>query len=141
MQTRAVTTPEQAAKLAEWLVGLTVPFTLTVKEGRVRSLDQNALLHKWYGEIAAQSGDMTAAQVKGQAHVAFGVPIKMRDPIWARVWQKMFAPLTYEQQCFLFSHGILSMTRDMTTKELKEYLDAMAEHYRSQNFRLTEPEE
>ena len=140
MQTRRAITHQDALNLADWLTGLPVPFTLTMKEGDKRSLDQNALVHKWFGEIAKQRGDISAKDVKGLCHVTYGVPIRMRDPVWSRVWHKMFAPLTWEQQCFLFSQGILSMTRDMTTTELREYMDAMSADYRAQGVVLTDPE-
>lgn len=122
------------------LVGLPLPYTVTVGDGDKRSLNQNALIHKWYGQVAKHLGDVTAMQVKGQCHVAYGVPIKRRDPVWCRVWDRMFAGLTYEQQCFLFERGILAMTREMSVSELSEYMDAMQAHYRGQGVFLTDPE-
>lgn len=140
MRTHRIMTHADAAKLAGVLVDLPLPLTVTVGEGGKRSLQQNALLHKWYGQIASHKGDVTAMDVKGQCHVAYGVPIRLRDPVFARVWQSMFAGLTYEQQCFLFSRGILAMTREMGVKELSEYMDAMARDYRTEGVFLTDPE-
>ena len=140
METRTVITSEEAKKLAEVVTGISLPFTLTWTEGAIRTPLQNSLIHKWFGEIARQQDD-SAADVKGRCHVAYGVPIRLRDPVWGRVWEVMFAPLSYEQQCFLFAKGILSMTRDMTTRQLTEYMDAMQRDYLAQGVRLTIPED
>ena len=140
MNTRTVITPEDAARLAGFIAGLPIPFTLTWREGATRSLSANALLHKWYGEIAQHYGDRTAMQVKGECHVAYGVPIKSRDAAWAWVWRQISGALTYEQKCRVFERGILAVTSTMTTKELSEYMDAMSQHYRGQGVYLTDPE-
>lgn len=140
MKAIRVLTEHEAQKVAGMITGLPLPFTITIGDGDKRTLSQNSLLHKWYGEIAKHLGDMTAAQVKGQCHVAYGVPIRRRDPIWSRVWERMFDGLTYEQQCFLFERGILAMTREMSVKELTEYMDAVQGHYRAQGVPLTDPE-
>ena len=87
MATRSVTSKEQAERLAAYLVNLPVPFTVTVREGKVRSLDQNALLHVWYREISAQRGDISASEAKGQCHHRYGVVIKSRDPQWLFIWR------------------------------------------------------
>lgn len=139
MTTRSVTDEPQLEQLIALIKARAQPFTVSIADGAARSLNQNALLHKWFGEIAQQLGDRTAMSVKGECHVNYGVPIRSRDPIWMRVWSKLFAPLSYEQQCFLFERGILAMTREMTVKELTEYMDAMALHYRAQGVVLTEP--
>jgi len=131
-------TVEQAADM---IAGLPRPVTITWTEGGKRTLSQNALLHKWYGEIASQLGDMTAVQVKGQCHLAYGVSIKSRDAAWAWVWKQISGHLTYEQKCRVFEKGVLAMTSTMTTKELTEYMDAMAHDYRAQGVHLTAPED
>lgn len=139
MTTRSVTKPHQLEQLFALLKSRALPFTVSIGDGAARSLNQNALLHKWYGEVSQQLGDISAMAIKGQCHVAYGVPIRRRDPVWSRIWESIFAKLTYEQQCFLFERGVLAMTREMTVKELTEYMDAMALHYRAQGVVLTEP--
>lgn len=140
MNTRTVITADDAARVAGMITGLPIPFTLTWREGAKRSLDQNALLHRWYADIAKHYGDQTAMQVKGECHVAYGLPIRLRDPAFAWVWKQSGAKLPYEKQCALFERGILAMTSAMTTKELSEYMDAMSAHYRAQGVHLTDPE-
>lgn len=140
MKTIRVLSELEAQRVASMITGLPLPFTITIGDGDKRTLSQNALLWRWYGQIATHLGDITAMQVKGQCHVAYGVPIRRRDPIWSRVWERMFDGLTYEQQCFLFERGILAMTREMSVKELTEYMDAVQAHYRAQGVPLTDPD-
>jgi hypothetical protein len=139
MTTRSVTAASDLERLIALLKSRAQPFTVSIADGASRSLNQNALLHKWYGEVAQQLGDVSAMAVKGRCHVAYGVPIRRRDPVWSRIWESLFAKLTYEQQCFLFERGVLAMTREMTVKELTEYMDAMSVDYRAQGVVLTEP--
>ena len=137
---RHIVTAKEAESLAKFIVGLPLPFTVNWSAGGKRSLDQNSLVHKWYGEVASQSRDMTAMQVKGQCHVAYGLPIRLRDEAFAWVWKQTGARLSYEKQCKLFERGTFAMTSAMTKKELSEYMDAMSAHYRAEGFRLTDPE-
>ena len=78
MQTRSVMTREQSDALIAYLAALPMPFTVNVREGKVRSLSQNALLHKWFGEIAAQTHS-SADQVKRECKFYQGCPILMAD--------------------------------------------------------------
>ncbi|KZY50996.1 hypothetical protein A3734_06450 [Sulfitobacter sp. HI0054] len=138
---RQALTPEQAGRLAEWVEGLTPPFTLTMREGKVRTISQNSLLHKWYGEIARQKGDRTAAQVKGQCHREYGLAIKLRDPQWAWIWNHSAGALDYERQCKVLASGVFNVSSSMTVAELTEYMDAMQQDYTAQGVRLTQPED
>jgi hypothetical protein len=149
MTTRTAVTEREAGRIAEWVEGLTVPFTLTVREGKLRSLSQNALLHKWFGEIARHFGDRDALTVKGQCHVDYGVDIRRRDPLFDYIWRHSLAHIGYEKQCAFFekqyrkveSRGsVLQMTSAMMESELSEYMTPMARDYRAQGVRLTDPE-
>jgi len=140
-ETRQIVTPEQAARLAEYFAGLTLPVTVIIKKGKIRTNEQNALLHKWYGEIARQLGDRDAIQVKGECHHAFALPIKRRDPQFNWIWQRTGEGLAYEQQCRLLASGVLNVSSTMTVPELSEYMDAMSRHYRAEGVKLTDPEE
>lgn len=139
--TREIITEDQAKRLSEYLVGLPVPFTVTWKEGRVRSLNQNALLHKWFREVAQHKGDVTPDEVKGQCHRKYGLAIKLEDPQFAWVWDQTGAKMPYEKQCALLASGILTVSSTMTTAELTTYMDAMQRDYMQEGVRLTIPEE
>lgn len=139
-ETRTICTPDDARALSNWLVGLPMPFTLTVKEGKVRSLSQNALLHKLFGEIAEHFGDRTASDVKGECHLAYGLPIRLRDTTFAWVWERSGAGIPVEKQRTLLASGALGVSSGMSTKELKEYIDEIYLAYTQAGCRLTVPE-
>jgi len=136
---RAVT-KEHAERLALILVGLPLPFSLTIGDGDARSLSQNALIHKWFGEVSRHFGDMTAVQIKGQCHHRHGLPIKRRNEQFAWVWKQTGEKLNYEQQCRYLASGTLNISSGMTVKELTEYMDAMKIDYAEQGVFLTDPE-
>ena len=129
-----------AERLANHLVGLPMPFTVTVKDGKPRSLPQNALLHKWFGEIAAQDGDKDAKEVKGICHHEYGLDIRLRDAQWAWVWNNSAGHLSYEKQCAVLASGVLNVSSGMSGPELKEYMDVMNRDYTQRGVRLTQPE-
>jgi hypothetical protein len=133
-------TPEHARRLADMLVGLPLPFSMTIGDGDARTLSQNALLHKWFGQIAAHFGDRDAMTVKGECHHKFGLPIKLRNEQFAWVWKQTGAKLTYSQQCNYLASGTLNVSSGMSVKELTEYMDAMARDYREQGVDLIDPE-
>ena len=140
METRRVMTPEQAERLAAYVVGLSLPFTITIGSGKSRSVSQNSLIHKWYGEIARHLGDRDMIQVKGECHHKYGLPIKRRDEQFAWVWKQTGEQLSYEQQCKYLASGVLNVSSSMTVTELTEYMDAMKRDYAEQGVYLTDPE-
>ena len=106
-----------------------------------RSAAQNALLHKWYGEIARHKGDSTMLDVKGECHRKYGLAIRQRNPQFAYVWKRSGAHLTYDQQCKFLASGVLNVSSAMTVDELSEYMTAMAQDYRAEGVKLTDPED
>lgn len=103
--------------------------TLSHRLTYARSLNQNALLHKWFGEIAKREGDKTAKDVKGELHHKYGLNIRLRDDQFAWVWERTGAKMTYEQQCSLLASETLGMSSKMTNKEMREYMDAIHMDY------------
>lgn len=132
--------PEDTSKLFAYLGDMEPPYCVTVQKGRKRTLDQNALLHKWFGEIAKHYGDRTALDVKGECHRQWGLTIRLRDEPFAWVWARTGAGLGYEAQCRMLASGILGVSSKMTVTELSEYMDGMSTHYLSEGVRLTLPE-
>ena len=141
MRTMRVISADEAQRLAGMITGLPLPFAVTITEGEIkRSTEQNALLHKWYGQVAkATHSDMV--HVKGECHHKWGLPIKLRNPQFAWVWKHSGEKLNYEKQCALLASGVLNISSSMTVKELSEYMDAMAAFYRGQGIALVDPEE
>lgn len=133
-------TPDEAAHLADRLGRIPLPFTVTVGPAGVRTLSQNALLHKWFGEVAKQRGDVDMLDVKGECHQKWGLAIKRRCPQFAWIWAQTGAKLPHEKQCKLLASGNLNVSSSMTKPELSEYMDAMSREYRQRGFRLTDPD-
>lgn len=100
-----------------------------------RTTNQNAQLHAWYGEIAKFQGD-TAADVKGECHDKWALPIRLRNEQFSWLWNQTGAKLTYEQRCKLLASGHFAISSAMTTKELAEYSDAIERHYAAQGLVL-----
>lgn len=135
---RAALTAQDAGRLAEWVEGLPVPFTLTYREGKVRSLSQNALLHKWFGEIAKQTHS-TADQVKRECKFYQGCPILMADDPQFVAFLSNLKSLTIEQKIAAMDY--ISVTSVMNTKQLSAMCDAVEAKYLPQGVRLTRPED
>jgi len=133
-------TPDEAAHLADRLGRIPLPFTVTVGPAGVRTLSQNALLHKWFGEVAKQRGDVDMLDVKGECHQKWGLAIKRRCPQFAWIWAQTGAKLPHEKQCKLLASGNLNVSSSMTKPELSEYMDAMSREYRQRGFSLTDPD-
>ena len=137
MTTRSAITPEQAGRLAEWIEGLTPPFTITMKEGKMRTSPQNALLHKWIGEIAKQTYD-SFDEVKRQCKFYQGCPILMADDPMFVGFISNLSHLTIEQK--IASMDYVAVTSTMTTKQLGRMCDAIHLKYSKNGVRLSDPE-
>ncbi|MFG6573175.1 hypothetical protein ACGYLO_16400 [Sulfitobacter sp. 1A13353] len=135
---RAALTAQDAGRLAEWVEGLPIPFTLTMREGKVRSLSQNALLHKWFGEIAKQTHS-TADQVKRECKFYQGCPILMADDPQFVSFLSHLKSLTVEQKIAAMDY--ISVTSVMNTKQLSAMCDAVEAKYLPQGIRLSQPED
>lgn len=118
------------------------PFTVTIKRGKPRSIDQNALAWKWAGEIAAHFGDRTANEVHGFNKLHFGVPIRREtDDDFARKYDAIIKPLTYEDKLALMQPPIdLPATRDFKIAEMTRFMDAVRLHWAREGVILTDPE-
>ena len=139
MAQRCIMTPDQLTTLTAWLAGLPMPFTVSVNPGRLRTLDQNALVHKWFGEVAHQRGDMTPSEIKCEAKAYFGVPILLaEDAEFAETYNRVIKPLARDVK--LQAMHILPVTSRMTTKQLTRFMDEVYRHYSGHGFILTQPE-
>lgn len=110
------------------------------EKGESRTQAQNRTIHLWYGEIAKHRGDTDALEVKGECHREWGLTIRLRDPVFAWIWEKSGAGLPYEKQCKLLASGALNISSGMSVEELSEYMEGMSRRFRSEGVRLTDPE-
>ena len=114
--------------------------TVAITHGKKRSLDQNAIAHAWYSQVARELREDTEAQVKAQAKLWFGVPIlRAGDEDFRKKYDQCVKPLDYEQKLALMEW--FPVTSLMTTPQMSEYLEKMQAHYASKGVRLEFPEE
>ena len=105
-----------------------------------RTLSQNALIHKWFGEIATQSGE-SPDEIKLDCKGYIGVPLLLaEDQDFAEFYEKFRAmyPDASKRRTAL---KWVPVTSIMTTGQLKRFADTILRNYTQEGFRLTVPEE
>jgi hypothetical protein len=115
--------------------------TVVTLAPRNRSTEQNALLHKWFSEIATQSGDQSLLDVKAQCNLTYGRPIKAQDHDWQAVFGYLFDKLPYDKKLKAVTALDIPFTRDMTVDQLAQYMEQMERDYRSEGFVLSSPQD
>lgn len=113
---------------------------LNVKTGKDRSLDQNALSHCWYEQLARELPEEDALGWKAFCKLQFGVPIlRAEDPEFREFYDRSIkASLSYEEK--LKAMAYLPVTSLMTTAQLSKYLEAMQQHFAKHGVMLEFPE-
>ena len=142
MTRRVIQTPSDVVGLMGLLLAHPLPMTVSWVEGAKRTDRQNALQRRWIDEIARHLGDQKPEQVRGFCKLHFGVPIRRRDcEDFRATYDAKVKPLAYEFKLDLMQEPLdLPITRDMTTAQKGEYLDAMGDYWRGQGATLTDPE-
>lgn len=143
MTTRTITDPEKLDALLVLLRERKQPFTVSIAAGKGRSSEQNRLQRRWMLEAAEQLGTDTAEGFRGYCKLHFGIPIlRAENEHFAAEYDAVIRPLPYEQKLRLmmvpFDFGV---TRQMTTKQKTQYLDAVHAHFTGLGVALTQPED
>lgn len=113
---------------------------VTIKTGKDRSLDQNAILHAWITQIANELREQTAAQIKAECKLVYGVPIlRAEDEEFRQFYDKSIKLMTYEDK--LLAMSFCPVTSLMTVKQLSQFLTGMQETYRKRGVELEFPAE
>ena len=113
--------------------------TLSITHGKARSLDQNAIAHAWYAQVARELREGSEAQVKAECKLWFGVPIlRAADDEFREKYDRAIKPMGYEDKLTLMEW--FPVTSLMTTPQLSEYLEKMQAHYAKDGVRLEFPE-
>ena len=113
---------------------------VTIKTGKDRSLDQNAILHAWITQIANELREQTAAQIKAECKLVYGVPIlRAEDEEFREFYDRAIKWMTYEQK--LDAMAFVPVTSIMTVKQLSQFLVGMQETYRKRDVVLEFPPE
>ena len=138
---RTIENPRQLLAFMAELGSQVFPFTINVSKDKRRSLAMNRTIHKWFGEIARHYRDRSEAEVKAECNLVYGVPIKRRDDEeWSAAFGYIFDALNKPSKVKALRVLDIPVTRDMTVKQLGEYMDQMFRDYREQGVFLTDPE-
>lgn len=101
---------------------------VSAKTGKSRSVDQNAISHAWYEQLAREIKDEDALGWKCFCKLNFGVPIlRAEDEEFKTFYDKSIKKLNYEQK--LIAMKYLPVTSLMTKEQLSKYLEAMQSHF------------
>ena len=112
---------------------------VSVKTGKARSLNQNAIAHAWYEQIARELREDTPLGIKNFCKLTIGVPImRAEDEEFRELYDLVIRPLPYERK--IAAMNAWPVTSLMTKPQLSQYLETMQEAYRGK-VRLEFPEQ
>lgn len=95
-----------------------------------RSLDQNALVYKWYASIAEQKEDITPLNARYQTKLHIGVPILLAEnEAFAAHWNK-FVRYTASYEEKIEAMKFVDVTSIMSSQQMTKYLDQMVLYWR-----------
>lgn len=141
MTTWAVRSEQDREQVIKVIRGRDLPCTVNIVKGAPRSIDQNKLQRKWLLE-AEQQGDCAAEEYRGYCKLHFGVAImKFESPEWAEKYDRIIRPMPYEQKLEMMMEPFdFPVTRCLSTKGKKKYLDQMYDYFTGKGFVLTDPD-
>lgn len=109
-----------------------------VKEGKARSLDQNAISHCWYDQMAREDRQHDTRGHRNYCKLHFGVPIlRAEDADFRAFYDSALLGLTYEQK--LAAMEFVPVTSQMTKPQLSKYLEAVQADYGNRGIYLQFP--
>jgi hypothetical protein len=113
---------------------------LNVKTGKDRTLDQNAISHVWYGQLARELPEEDEKRWKATCKLWFGVPIlRAEDDDFREFYDRAIKEsLSYEEK--LEAMEFVPVTSRMNTAQLSKYLEAMQQHFAKRGVQLEFPE-
>lgn len=112
---------------------------LSVKSGKPRSLDQNAISHAWYEQLARELSEDDAIGWKSYCKLHHGIPIlRSEDEDFRGFYDTAIKGMSYEKK--LEAMKFLPVTSLMTKPQLSKYLEAMRADFLKHGVRLEFPE-
>lgn len=128
-----------AAAVATCEVSADKPVCVQIKPySEDRSVAQNRLSHKWYGEISTQGGEYTPAQIHDRCKYRYGIPIMVDDPTFVKFWDRVMSTQPSYEQIVDEIMPITPVTRLMNVKQMTQYLNDMQREM-SLKYQLTDP--
>ena len=139
MVTRAVKNADDLALLKVYLEQRKRPFTVDVTDGRARSAEQNRHSHKWYKEIADQTGE-SGEDVRARCKLEIGVPIlrEASEP-FRKTYDRLIRPLDHADKLDLIRDTDLPVTRLMKVEQMTQYMDEVFKRHAEFGIELTIP--
>lgn len=118
-------------------------YLVTITEqGDERSDRQNRLQQLWHSEASAQLRDETAEEKRAYCKLHFGVPILRSDDAFKADYDRIIKPMDYQTKLALMAEPFdFPVTRLMTVKQKKQFLDAIWNHYTGLGVRLSHPDD
>lgn len=97
---------------------------ISAKTGKPRSLDQNAISHAWYEQLARELREEDALGHKCYCKLHLGVPIlRAEDDEFREFYDNAIKGMSYERK--LAAMKFLPVTSLMTKPQLSKFLEAM----------------
>lgn len=110
-----------------------------VRAGKARSLDQNAISHAWYEQMAREDRQYDALGHKCYCKLHHAVPImRAEEADFREAYDAAIKGLSYEQKLLVMR--LLPVTSLMTKDQLSRYLEAVQADYGSRGVLLQFPE-
>lgn len=140
---RIVETEQAREMLIRFIQSKSLPLTVSIADGKHRSTKQNKTQRLWMNEIAAQLGDRTPEEVRGECKLTLGVPIlRAENEVFRAQYDEVVRPLSYEQKMKIMMEPLdLPVTRLFTTRQHHAYLEAIIRQYSAMGVLLTIPED
>lgn len=117
------------------------PFTVSIRDGAKRSVEQNRLQRLWLNEASDQLG-YVVEELRAEMKLTIGVPI-LRDENypWREKYDRLVKPLPYPVKLEMMMEPIsFPVTSAMTTKQKTKYLDTMCQRLLERGAVLTDTE-
>ena len=141
MTTQTIRSENDKYNLYDLINDMQPPLTVKITEGIDRSLEQNRLQMKWHQEAASQLKDESVEDKRAYCKLHFGVAIRRTDEDFKAAYDRVIKPLPYEQKLECMKEPIdFPITRDMSVKQMKEYLDQVYQYYTGLGVKLTDPD-
>lgn len=110
-----------------------------VRAGKARTLDQNAISHAWYEQMAREDRQYDALGHKCYCKLHHAVPImRAEEPDFREAYDAAIKGLSYEQKLLVMR--LLPVTSLMTKDQLSRYLETVQADYGSRGVLLQFPE-
>jgi hypothetical protein len=133
---------DRLAAMLDDLDGQTGYIVTITEQGEERTNPQNKLQQLWHAQAADQLRDESAEEKRAYCKLHFGVPILRADDAFKADYDRIIKPMDYQTKLALMAEPFdFPVTRLMTVKQKKEFLDAIWNHYTGLGVRLSHPDD